>query len=986
MRGALRHTRTVDGGRPGLLSLRRAVSDASPLATTEPTRPNVSAERVSETSRVARGACVGRFVLLEEVGSGGGGEVWRAFDPELDRTIAIKLLHGTPRGIVGEAQALAQVNHPNVARIHDVGTVQLGRLYTFLAVEFVEGPTLAEHCRRLRDTGGQARQIVRTFVRLGLGLAAVHDEGLVHRDVKPANALLNPQGEPVLVDFGLAQSQEDTESSTGIAGTLGYMAPEQHQGMAVTAASDVYSLCVSLWEALCGALPFGGGTRAEFLAAKLSGLEDHVAPRSIPRRVARVLVRGLHPDASKRFADTRSLLRELERANTRRRWPALLAGGVAVGSAVAFVAAQSSSDPCEVGMGESWSDAHRTSVTNAMLAVDVPYGRNVTRSTVAELDRWADSWVSSRGAVCRAADIRGETNRDTSALQAECYARMRSRFDAIVEGLSRSDVAAVDIANEMVTGLHDPGLCEDGAGLRAAGGFEPPSVADASAVRRVRYWIDSAEVQRVMGNLDEAEGLLAHAGAAPGSNPNRRASLEVAAGSVALAREDHERAEVKFRSGLALALAAGDWALVHRTTVALINLVGSHLGRTDEALRYREFAEGLVEGGWQPRFDTLVALGGVHRRAGDVNDAQQAYEDALELVERERGARSLESATVYSELGALLAKSKPRRSVELAQRAYEIRERMLGAGHPDVIRAQVRLAWSLAGAGRLPKQLATLEQAERSVPKGTPQEAEVAHALGGALSHVGRCDEAEPHVLRAVELWGGAGGELDLRGATYRFHLASLRECQGRFEEAQAQAERVVKARTRILGPAHIEVAEAMGLVARNALNRGDMAGGITLLRRALDVMIQAVGEEHLDVAAAKAQLGSVLRAVGESKEAEGYLRAALATYAEATGLDQPNALFASVNLADTLLGLGKVDEAAELARFSWKHMSSNPVTPPAERGYVSFVLALALWEAEDESSRREALNYANVAISNFEQAEAFERVAETRAWLESRR
>ncbi len=177
-----------------------------------------------------------------------------------------------------------------------------------------------------------------------------------------------------------------------------------------------------------------------------------------------------------------------------------------------------------------------------------------------------------------------------------------------------------------------------------------------------------------------------------------------------------------------------------------------------------------------------------------------------------------------------------------------------------------------------------------------------------------------------------------------------------------------------------------MDLVARIVLNRGDVAAGVALHRRSLDVLTQAVGEEHLDVAAAKAGLGSVLRATGDSEEAETYLRAALATYAETIGLEQPGALFASMNLADTLLDLGKVDEAVERARFSWKHMSSNPLTPLVHRGHASFVLALALWAAEDEGGRREAVNYANAAIANFEQAGSVERVVQVRSWLESRR
>lgn len=989
MRGAPPHTPRVDESGARLLSVLGLVSDATPLvlATTEPTRPSAAKEPPADGASVARGVCVGRFILIEEVGSGGGGQVWRAFDPELDRTIAIKLLHGKPGGIVAEAQALAKVAHPNVARIHDVGTVLLDRLYAFLAVEFVEGPTLAEFCNRLREQGGQARRIVRTFIALGQGLAAVHDEGLVHRDLKPTNALINPEGQPMLVDFGLAQVQsrgllEDDASLMLVAGTLGYMPPEQHQGTAVSAASDTYAFCAALWEALSGELPFSGASADTLLEAKQVGVTEGNAPQAIPRRVARVLVRGLHPDASQRFTDVGSLLLALERINAPLRWPTAMLGTALVAGALALAAAQDTDDPCIVEFGESWTDARRGAVEASMLEVDVPYGRHAMRSTVAELDRWADAWGNSRRESCSAALVGGEIEGQTYALQAECYDRALSRFVAVVEVLETSDASTIEGANELLAELRDPTRCEDGPGLRASGSLVSSSATTAPVAKEARRLLDAVEVNRASGHLDKAERLLAQAREMSSSNAHVRASLELAAGSLALAQENHPAAESGFRDGLSLALEAGDWALVHAATVALIDLVGSHQGQTEQALRYREFAQGLVEGDLQAKTETLLALGGVYRRAGQSDDALRAYEEALILQQDRHGEDSLEVAAVYSELGTLLAKSEPQRAVELAQRALDIRHDRLGAGHPEVIRAMIRMAWSLGTTGRFPEQISLLERALEGARTGAAEEAEVEHALGGALLHVGRCEDAEPHVLRAVAVGVEPSAVLDLRSASYLFHLGGLYNCQGRLGDAQTQLESVLEVRTTLLGSAHTDVAEVLTQLAQIHVGRGHGVRAAELHEQALRVWRDAVGEEHIEVASSRASLANTLRALGQSDEAAEHLRAALGVYERSVGLEHPDALFASAALADTLLDTGEVDEAVKLARFAWTHLSGNAAAPPVQRGYASFVLALALWGRDEASSRREAINYAKVAITHLEQAGAADRVASVRAWL----
>ncbi|HET6585525.1 MAG TPA: serine/threonine-protein kinase, partial [Nannocystaceae bacterium] len=224
------------------------------------------------------GARVGRYVLLERIGMGGMGIVYAAFDPELDRRVALKLLRGSAGEaradlrLLREARALAKLTHPNVVPVFDVGSAA-GRPY--VAMEFVEGQTLT---RWLAARPRSQAEILRVFGEAGRGLAAAHAIGIVHRDFKPDNVLLGGSGDdgrvPAIVrvgDFGLARPVTATSSRTSadaialpsdadepldaspltrvglVLGTPSYMAPEQHRGEDATPATDQYALCVSLY-------------------------------------------------------------------------------------------------------------------------------------------------------------------------------------------------------------------------------------------------------------------------------------------------------------------------------------------------------------------------------------------------------------------------------------------------------------------------------------------------------------------------------------------------------------------------------------------------------------------------------------------------------------------------------------------------------------------------------------------------------------------
>jgi serine/threonine protein kinase len=268
--------------------------------------------------RCAEGDRVGRYVLGPAIGEGAMGVVYRAYDPELDRALALKLLRpdlwaeptreAHRERMKREARAMARLSHPNVVTVYDVGTFHD---HLFVAMELVEGRTLrAWLAERTRDR----RDVVRVFLEAGWGLAAAHAAGLIHRDFKPDNVLIGSDGRARVTDFGLARtasprtenvSRERTPcagrrgSSSVAAGTPAYMAPEQFAGRSVSTQSDQFSFCVALWEALHGARP---------------SVDETASPSE---RVDAVLARGLNAEPELRFESMDALLAALMRREAR---------------------------------------------------------------------------------------------------------------------------------------------------------------------------------------------------------------------------------------------------------------------------------------------------------------------------------------------------------------------------------------------------------------------------------------------------------------------------------------------------------------------------------------------------------------------------------------------------------------------------------------------------------------------------------------------
>jgi serine/threonine-protein kinase len=261
---------------------------------------------------------LGRYQILSLLGEGGMGCVYKALDPVIGRTVAIKTLTAGlgeeelaefKRRFLREARTAGRVAHPNVVTIYDVGEAD-GT--PFIAMEYVEGRTL----RSVLDAEGALapERACRVATQVAAGLAAAHKLAIVHRDVKPANIMITP-GTPVkLMDFGIAKLPDGTKTQTGlILGSPIYVAPEQVIGRSVDGRSDVFSLGVVLYEMLTGSVPFGGLAVGALLYSVLN--DAHPPPSAYNTRVPavfeRILARALakHPDD--RYQDAEEFARDL---------------------------------------------------------------------------------------------------------------------------------------------------------------------------------------------------------------------------------------------------------------------------------------------------------------------------------------------------------------------------------------------------------------------------------------------------------------------------------------------------------------------------------------------------------------------------------------------------------------------------------------------------------------------------------------------------
>jgi serine/threonine protein kinase/tetratricopeptide (TPR) repeat protein len=419
-----------------------------------------------------------RYPLIRRLGRGGAGEVFLAYDPRLDRKVAIKIL--TASGLVGnidslgktrllrEAQAMARSPHPNVVSVYDVDTYQndSGESGVFIVMEYVEGPNLAEWYAKKK---WRWRRVLRMLLAAGRGLAAAHEVGVVHRDFKPANVLVGADGRVRVLDFGLARGtanmapsltdgerplvepdpEEDFDRSPldvtltmagRVLGTPAYMAPEQHRGALADERADQFAFCATLWEGLYGERPFKAKTFAALEEEKRTQTPVPVEGVRVPAWIREALVRGMSAHADDRWPSMQALLAALRRGTVRRRRSGgALAGVASIALAVGggWLFSSPNEAMCVGGerlVAERWELPRRKGIERS-LANGHPKGPDYASASLAKVDEYWESWTRQYDENCEATRVMAIQPDGDRELRAACLDRHARHLDASLSQL-----------------------------------------------------------------------------------------------------------------------------------------------------------------------------------------------------------------------------------------------------------------------------------------------------------------------------------------------------------------------------------------------------------------------------------------------------------------------------------------------------------------------------------------------------------------------
>lgn len=624
---------------------------------------------------------VGRFEVRERLGAGGMGVVMSAFDPQLERVVAVKVLRdeGDPaeqERLLEEARAMARVRHPNLVTVYEAGTYDDT---VFIAMEYVEGGTLRQWLDRETRSW---RDVITVFLGAARGLAAIHDAGLVHRDFKPDNVLIGDDGRAQVSDFGLVRPQSAGLSSNeleisengdaaatqtrGMAGTPNYMSPEQWRGERANAASDQFSFCVALHEALYGARPFAGSSSSNLFMSVLSGDRAPLpasAP-SVPMWLEKLIDRGLAVDPQTRHRSMAQIVAALQRGVEDRRGRTARAAVVAalVTAGVVGVAFSLGTDkPCK-GVGDRldavWNDASKSALQAKFEDVEAA----PTWSRMAGmLDAKVKAWAEQRRDACAATHVRGEQSEDALDLRMRCLDRRALEVESLLATLDGLEPTRVPPALRSLEQLPGVDVCADVEFLRLSRPT-PEAPEERAAVEALRErWsrLDAAIRAGMLKESTEAVDTLLADAEALGYEPFI-AEAKLLSGATASRMGEGERATTLLEAAFEHALATQHMRIQVWASVILVFVNCNQQHDLDEAEQWGRQARALLRAhdhfpGAGRALQTNLGTLAYWKR--DYPAAKTHFEASLRLWDAAGLADSLDAVGVRANLAILARKT-----------------------------------------------------------------------------------------------------------------------------------------------------------------------------------------------------------------------------------------------------------------------------------------------------------------------------------------
>ena len=867
---------------------------------------------------------IGRYTILGTLGRGGMGLVYKGYDAELDRRVAIKLFHRNPESVgdshareiharaIREAQALAKLSHPNVVAVHEVGSFE-GQV--FIVMEYVLGETLREWLARRPPYA----RMLEVFVQIAQGLAAAHRAGIIHRDLKPENVVVRSDGHAQVLDFGLARTAEVIEAEHDITGhshprarqdsnqhvtltspgdligTPAYMAPEQLLRERACERSDQYSFCVCLYEAIHGVRPFVANTvdglRLAVLKGELREVEQPHYPA--PSYLRAALLRGLSFDRAGRFASMDALLEVLVDGKRRRHERHLLLGGLGLAATLMaaggahWVAGARAQAGCEADSHRAaalWPASRQHQTRERMLATGLDFAAASFDRLAPEVERFVAQWAATSERVCRYHAVERSWDAELTARANECLAEAEWALMGLVSVLAEAGPAAVQRAAHATGGLPQLEPCLRPELLRQrsprAGhlGERARSAVLLAAIGRARSLL-------VTGQYGDVEVLTAQLrGAARGAGEGRLiAEIQLIEGLALAARDELARAEAALHAAATAAATAGDTGLLVDALAAQAHVGGALAGHHEEGLRRGELALALAgqlgAGGRLRTSQALRSLAGVHLARGELALAEEQIREAVGLMEAELGPEHPDLIDGVADLARVLVqRDQAAEALQLATRVLASRRSTRGDEHPATLAALESVAEIHAELAQY-AEAATSYRAALALREAAPgpghlDVARVLDSLARVERERGALATAEDLLRRSLAIRSKAQGEAPVDLASSLHDLGVTLTRSARASEALPLLERALDLRERSLGSEHADVAETLAelAVAELALGRGEVARA--RLERALKI-VESRATRARGVASIRFELGRALWAERPDPRALDLVRAA---------------------------------------------------------------------------------------------------------------
>lgn len=887
-----------------------------------------------DTDHLPRGAAIGRYLVLSRLGAGGMGVVYAAYDPDLDRKVAIKLLRprepdadGTKEGhirLFREAQALARLSHPNVITVYDVSTAY-GQV--FVAMEFVDGYTLREW---LDEKKRSVAEIVAMFLLAGRGLAAAHAAGMVHRDFKPDNVLVSRDGQVRVSDFGLARKVQSITDSIdvrdlalllqrkpqdaarqggkpalkaqlthpgAVMGTPAYMAPEQFRGEATDQRTDIFAFCSAFWEAIYGKHPFCDGDIAELYIALTQGkLRSPPPGRKVPGWLHVLLVKGLATDIRDRYQTIQPILQELsyDRRRARLRLSGVLLAAVLM--TVAILGSRTFLNRGEVlcraapqRMNSVWNPAVRAAIQEAFLATGHPLADVVEKRMVAELDRYTTEWAMMRVDACAATHVRGEQSAALLDLRMGCLDRRIQEVEALTQelrGINRTTIERTISSQYDFTPI---AACADVAALRNPVPFpdRPELRARVEVLYRELAELKAREYVGKYAEILPKARMTLEAARALHYEPAESEAVFVL-GTLELRNGDGASAERDLRQAAEHALSSRNMVVLARALTILHHIVGVSRKKYDQAELLKQLARAAIKTdvGAARCLPQLLSDSCVVASAQKLYfEAAQLCQEAITLQGRLTGEKSAQVAAFMNNLASVYRRSG--RSEEALQQYQQALDILLQSGERQSAFTTMTLrnmAGLLYDSGRIAEAAERYDEALRLVEQ----------SFGGE----------DPKILPSLE---------SVVMAQLQLHRLPL---------AQQSAERMLRIAQKSFGAVHEKTAEAHNSVAQVLFEQNRYAE--SLQHRELARPVHEEAKDNEELAENLVGTADCLRELGRAQD-----------------------------------GLPIVERALTLVSIH----SGDLLRPHAE-----FTLAQILWQLNKPQTRGRAYSAAKAAIQGYEQ------------------